>query len=291
MPIKLVIISILLFFITGCASPKEDFTGPSDSFIVIGHRGASAYAPEHTIASYEMAAQLGADYIEIDLQMTKDGKLAAMHDQTVDRTTDRSGAVQSFTLEELQQLDAGSWFNRKHPGYADPAYSRLNVPSLEEIFQHFGSSVNYYIETKSPDLYPGMEDELLRLLHNYGLIGSKKDNARVIIQSFSSKSLKRIHRNEPDIPLIQLISYKEKAELTDQDIKKLQKYAAGVGPNYNMIDEEYVKNARENGLLVHPYTINKQNEMEEGVAWGITGAFTDFSDTLTEVISNHEQKE
>jgi glycerophosphoryl diester phosphodiesterase len=289
MPIKLVIISILLFSITGCSSPKEDFTGPSDNFIIIGHRGASAYAPEHTIASYEMATQLGADYIEIDLQMTKDGKLAAMHDQTVDRTTDRSGAVQSYTLEELQQLDAGSWFNLEHPGYADPAYSRLKVPSLEEIFQHFGSSVNYYIETKSPDLYPGMEEELLRLLHDYGLIGSKKDNARVIIQSFSSKSLKRIHREEPDIPLIQLISYKKPAELTDHDLKRWQKYAAGIGPNYNMIDEEYVKKARENGLLVHPYTINKQNEMEEGVAWGITGAFTDFSDTLTEVISNRNE--
>ncbi|RYI28089.1 glycerophosphodiester phosphodiesterase [Bacillus infantis] len=288
---KFVIIFILLYSIAGCSSSKEDLISPSDSFIVIGHRGASAYAPEHTIASYEMAAQLGADYIEIDLQMTKDGKLAAMHDQKVDRTTNRSGAVQSFTLEELKQLDAGSWFNHKHPGYADPAYSRLKVPSLEEIFQHFGSRVNYYIETKSPDLYPGMEDELLRLLREYGLIGSKKDNARVIIQSFSSKSLKRIHRNEPDIPLIQLISYKEKAVLTDQDIKKLQKYAAGIGPNYNMIDEEYVKKARANGLLVHPYTINKLNEMEEGVSWGITGAFTDFSDTLTEVISNHAGRE
>lgn len=81
-------------------------------FLIIGHRGASGYAPEHTIEAYQLAAEMGADYLEIDLQQTKDGELVAMHDETVDRTTNGKGLVKSYSLKELQQLDAGSWFRK-----------------------------------------------------------------------------------------------------------------------------------------------------------------------------------
>lgn len=103
----------------------------------IAHRGASGYAPEHTLTSYKMGDRMHGDYIEIDLQMTKDGKLIAMHDETVDRTTDGTGKVKDFTLEQIKQLDAGSWFNEKYPQYANPRYEGLQVPTLEEIFKTF----------------------------------------------------------------------------------------------------------------------------------------------------------
>ena len=107
------------------------------------------------------------DYIELDLQMTKDGHLIAMHDEKVDRTTDGTGYVKDMTLAEIKKLDAGSWFNETYPQYAKPEYEGLQVPTLEEVFKEFGKNNSYYIETKSPEIYPGMEKELLRLVDKY----------------------------------------------------------------------------------------------------------------------------
>src|SRR3712207_92933 len=123
---------------------------------------------------------MGADYIEIDLQMTKDGVLVAMHDDPLDRTADApegvpkrfcSGSVIKRTLEQIKTCDAGSWFNETYPQYASDEYVGLQIPTLEEIFQRYGTSVNYYIETKNPEAAPGMEEELLRLMEEYDQIG------------------------------------------------------------------------------------------------------------------------
>lgn len=92
-----------------------------------------------------MGEKMHGDYNEIDLQMTKDGKLIALHDEKVDRTTNGTGLVKDYTLEQIKQLDAGSWFNEKYPQYANPEYSGLKVPTLEEVFQKFGKNEKYYI--------------------------------------------------------------------------------------------------------------------------------------------------
>lgn len=276
--LKRIFTYLLLLLLSGSSKSVSAL----DSFVLIGHRGASAFAPEHTIASYELANKLGADYIEIDLQMTKDGMLVAMHDNTVDRTTNGGGPVQSYLLEDLKKLNAGAWFNEKYPQYKDPAYEFLSVPTLEEIFIHFGREVNYYIETKSPKEYPKMEAELVKLLRIHKLIGKNNGMPQIIIQSFSTSSLKTIHTLEPTIPLIQLLSYQKPAKITEIDVKRWKKYATGIGPNYHMIDEAFVKMAKKNGLLVHPYTVNSKEEFEQLLNWGITGVFTDFTSLLTE---------
>ena len=169
----------------------------------IAHRGASAYAPEHTIPAYTLGQQLKADYIEIDLQMTKDGHLVAMHDETVNRTTNGTGLVKEHTLEELKQLKAGSSFNEKHPTLAKKEYENAKVPTLEEVIEVFGHDANYYIETKSPDEYPGMEEKLLEIINHYEI------QDKVIIQSFSEESLQKLHSLHVNIPLVQLLSYKK----------------------------------------------------------------------------------
>src|SRR5690625_7978490 len=114
--------------------------------------------PESTLSSYNLGEQMHADYIKIELQMTKDGVLIAMHDETVDRTTNGTGAVTDFTLAEIKQLDAGSWFNTMYPDQADHSYVGLEVPTLEEIIEEHGRGSRYYIETKSPDVYPRSEE-------------------------------------------------------------------------------------------------------------------------------------
>ncbi|MFC7395333.1 glycerophosphodiester phosphodiesterase [Scopulibacillus cellulosilyticus] len=250
----------------------------------ISHRGASGYAPEHTIASYKLAKKLKGDYIEIDLQMTKDGRLVAMHDETLDRTTNGSGLVKDYTLDDIKKLDAGTWFNKKYPEKANPNYVGLKVPTLGEIIQTFGRSANYYIETKSPDVYPGMEEKLLNILNKYKLIGPNSQSGKVIIQSFSKDSLLKIHSMDANIPLIQLLSYSQNAEISQNEINNIKKYAVGVGPNYQAINRGYVQKVRNNGLLIHPYTVNDKDDMKKLLDWGVTGMFTNYPDVLRNLI-------
>ncbi|MDF2037015.1 glycerophosphodiester phosphodiesterase [Cytobacillus oceanisediminis] len=244
----------------------------------VSHRGASAYAPEHTIASYDMGEKMHGDYIEIDLQMTKDGHLIAMHDVTLDRTTNGTGPVKDYTLEEIKQLDAGSWFNEKFPYASKVEYEDLKVPTLEEVFKKFGKNNSYYIETKSPDVYPGMEKELLRLVDKYNINKNK-----LLVQSFSPQSLKVMNELDPSIKLVQLISYKANAEITDAEIKEIKQYAMGIGPNHTYLNEGYVQKVVNSGLELHPYTVNDKERMKQLINWGVTGMFTNHPDLLHEV--------
>ncbi|WP_427037161.1 glycerophosphodiester phosphodiesterase [Cytobacillus pseudoceanisediminis] len=244
----------------------------------VSHRGASAYAPEHTIASYDIGEKLHGDYIEIDLQMTKDGHLIAMHDVTLDRTTNGTGSVKDYTLNEIKQLDAGSWFNEKYPYASKAEYEGLKVPTLEEVFKKFGKNNSYYIETKSPDVYPGMEKELLRLVDKY-----KINKEKLLVQSFSSQSLKVMNELDPSIKLVQLISYKANAEITEAEIKEIKQYAMGIGPNHTYLNEEYVQKVVNSGLELHPYTVNDKERMKQLINWGVTGMFTNHPDLLHDV--------
>ncbi len=244
----------------------------------VSHRGASGHAPEHTILAYEMGEKMHGDYIEVDLQMTKDGKLIAMHDEKLDRTTNGTGLVKEFTLEEIKKLDAGSWFNEQYPQYAKPEYAELQVPTLEEVFQKFGKNRSYYIETKSPEVYPGMEKELLRLVDKYSI-----NKEKLLVQSFSSLSLKTMHQLDPSVKLVQLLSYKGDAAISDGEIKEISKYAIGIGPNHTYLNEAYVHKVVNSGLELHPYTVNTKDRMKTLIDWGVTGMFTNFPNLLHEV--------
>ena len=205
-------------------------------------------------------------------------QLIALHDETVDRTTDGTGPVKDYTLEQIKQMDAGSWFNEKYPQFANPEYVGLQVPSLEEILQNFGKNANYYIETKSPDIYPGMEEELLRLVNKYDI--NKKT---LLVQSFSSLSLQIMNKLDPTVKLIQLLSYRSNAVITDAEIAAIKDYAIGVGPNHTYLNEEYVQKVVNSGLDIHPYTVNEKERMKQLINWGVTGMFTNFPDRLHEV--------
>ena len=252
----------------------------------IGHRGASGYAPEHTIPAYDLALEQGADYIEIDLQMTADGVLVAMHDKTLNRTADAPegvperycrGLVSKKTLDQIKMCDAGSWF--------DPEFAGEQIPTLEEIFQRYGTSVNYYIETKNPDASPGMEEELLRLMDQYGLTQPAAENWQVLIQSFSAESLMKIHELEPSLPLIQLY-WAGTSKSIQRDLEAASAYAVGIGPYKKDVDAELIAAAHDLCLAVHPYTVNETAEMEELVALGVDGMFTNFPDRLEAVLGD-----
>lgn len=266
-------------------------TNPTgERFTTIAHRGASGYAPEHTFQSYDKSHnELGASYIEIDLQRTKDGHLVAMHDETVDRTTNGHGRVDQYTLKQLKKLDAGSWFNKAHPEYANKNYKNAKVPTLDEILNRYGKHANYYIETKSPDVYPGMERQLLNTLNQHGMLtnGSLK-HGHVMLQSFSGDSLKKLHQMDSRVPLIRLMDKFELTNTSEQDLKAIKSYAVGIGPDYTDLNLKNTRYLKDLGFLVHPYTVNNVNDMRRLNQYGVDGVFTNFADKYKAVSQSQQ---
>ena len=244
--------------------------------ITIAHRGASGYAPEHTFASWDRAADSGADYLEQDLQMTSDGVLVVMHDSTLDRTTNGAGDVIAHTLAEIKQLDAGAWFS--------PEFAGQRVPTLREVFERYGNNASYYIETKNPDEAPGMEEKLLELINEFGLRAGAVETWQVLIQSFSTPSLLKIKGMDPQLPLIQLIPREHSSQQIQQKLGDIHAYAVGIGPARTSVDEALIDSAHAHGLVVHPYTVNEEAEMRRLIALGVDGMFTDYPDRLARII-------
>jgi glycerophosphoryl diester phosphodiesterase len=282
--------AVLLVTFVSVASGAPAGKTPADAPVLnVGHRGASGYAPEHTIPAYDLALKMGADYIEQDLQMTKDGVLVALHDDTLDRTArgpkrNCTGLVIEKTLAQIKTCDVGSWFNETYPQYAKPEYVGLKIPTLEEIFQRYGRSVNYYIETKNPEAAPGMEEELLRLMDKYGLTQPAAERWQVLIQSFSPASLQKIHALRPSLPLIQLYFGEETGATIGANLDTARTYAVGIGPSKTDVDEALVTAAHDRCLDVHPYTVNEKREMRALISLGVDGMFTNFPDRLDEVL-------
>jgi glycerophosphoryl diester phosphodiesterase len=251
----------------------------SDEFIVVGHRGASVYAPEHTLPAYRLAMDMEADFIEIDLQMTKDGHLIAMHDDAVDRTTEATGSTTDLNLSEIKKLDAGSWFNEAYPSKSKKSYENVHVPTLDEILEEFGDEANFYIETKNT----GMEAELIKLLERHHLLDKDKPEGRVIIQSFSEESLQTLHGMDKRIPLVKLVNEKEILQMTPETLEKISAYSIGLGAPYKAVDQLFIQEARNAGLLVHLFTVNEKKDAEQVKSWGATGIFTDDLKAMEEL--------
>lgn len=236
---------------------------------LVAHRGASGYAPEHTLESYRLAIEQGADFVEQDLQISKDGILICMHDATLDRTTNvasvfpdryRSGDggrhwfVADFTLAEIKQLDAGSWFGEKFVG--------ARVPSFQEAIDAVRGKAGLYPETKTPEAYDksgyGMERLLVDLLTKNRLDRPGSDpRTPVIIQSFSLESLRKLRGLKVTLPLVFLISADPGGKLLSAEgLKEIGKVASGIGPAKKLLegDPASVKRAHALKLTVTPYT-------------------------------------
>jgi glycerophosphoryl diester phosphodiesterase len=241
--------------------------------IVIAHRGASAYAPEHTAAAYRLAVLENAEYVEQDLQITRDGRLVCLHDTTLDRTTNvakifprrffetevlgekaKSHPVFMFTLAEIKRLDAGSWFGVKFRGE--------RVPTFQEAIDIVRGKAGLYPETKEPEFYErkgfDMERLLLETLRKNGLDTPGADpKTPVVIQSFSAESLKKLRAMGCALPLVFLIDYENPGDwLSPDGMRRIREFASGVGPSKKILDAEpkVVRWAHDAGLTVTPYT-------------------------------------
>lgn len=253
------------------------FAQPAGKKVLVAHRGASAYAPEHTVAAYRLAIEQKADFVEQDLQITKDGVLVCLHDLTLERTTNveevfpnrfkqdisedqQTGAqtakhwyVSDFTLAEIKQLDAGIWKGEKFKGE--------RVPTWQEAIDLVRGKAGMYPETKAPEVYGrrgfDMEKLLIESLKKNKLDRPGADaKTPIIIQSFSDASLRKlrdIHKTK--LPLVFLIHDDPQGKwLTEAGLKNVKAFANGIGPNKSLVEREpkIVQWAHAAGLTVTP---------------------------------------
>lgn len=290
-PVKYILISAILM----AAILTERSATQSGKKILVAHRGASAYAPEHTLEAYRLALAQGADFVEQDLQITKDGQLVCLHDLTLERTTDveqvfpdrfredvsedqtpgsrpaRHWYVSDFTLAEIKKLDAGSWF--------DPKFKGAKIPTWQEAIDLIRGKAGLYPETKGPEVYGkrgfDMEKLVLDQLKRNRLDKPGSDRKTpVIIQSFSPASLQKMrYEMKTKLPLVLLISSDpQKKWLTETGMKQAARFASGIGPNKNLIlqNPDIVKLAHDAGMTVTPYTFRSAN----------TGRFKDVREEM-----------
>lgn len=231
----------------------------------IAHRGASGYAPENTLAAFDKAVEMQADYIEIDVQLSKDDLPVVIHDDTLDRTTNGTGNVSAYTLEELRSLDAGSWFDKKYAGE--------KIPSLNEVLEMYGEKIDILIELKSPELYPGVEEKVAEALAKYKLDTSNN----IVIQSFNHPSVIKSAELLPEITHGVLAGENYK-NVTDQQLQEFAAYAEYFNPNLKIVSSELVDNVHQAGMKISPYTIKTKAEAERIYKFGVDGLITDYPD-------------
>lgn len=279
--------AMAVFGFAGAASADSATAGPphGPDVLDVAHRGASGYAPENTLVAIEVAAELGASTVETDVQRTADGELIFMHDVTLTRTTnveevfpDRdSYAVGDFTLAEIRELDAGSWFGAEFEG--EP------VPTLQEGLDLMKDlKLGFLLEIKASENHPGIERDIAKALYknpwflSAGSLPGRPGYDRLVIQDFNWEVVESSRKLYPRHIPHGLLGVVPVDELEDYS------WADQVNPNHNQIDGDYVQAVHDAGMEVHTYTINDREDMRRAIDWGVDGIITDYVDVLLEVL-------
>ncbi|OBF49761.1 glycerophosphodiester phosphodiesterase [Mycolicibacterium monacense] len=241
---------------------------------VVAHRGASADRPEHTLAAYELALKEGADGVECDVRLTRDGHLVCVHDRRVDRTSSGTGVVSEMTLAELRELDFGSWHASSRPDAGPDTTDLLTLERLVELVLDWHRPVKLFIETKHPVRYGALvESKVLALLHRFGIAApASADLSRAVVMSFSAAAVWRIRRAAPMLPTVLLgdtSRYLGGGAPTTVG-------ATAVGPSIMTLREhpELVDRAAAQGRAMYCWTVDHYEDVrycrDLGVAWVAT---------------------
>ncbi|NGP44436.1 glycerophosphodiester phosphodiesterase [Bacillaceae bacterium SIJ1] len=227
--------------------------------LIIAHRGASASAPENTLAAFTKAVADGANAIELDVHLTKDNELAVIHDDTVDRTTNGTGLVGQMTLAELQELDAGSWFSDDFQGE--------KIPSLTEVFAALPSTVVVNVEIKNvPCYYEGIEARLAEV------ISKTQRWETTVVSSFDHNCLQTLAGIAPNVKLGLL--YAMNAVHHDKLPQTLDVPVYSLHPMFKAISKTAIKDAMDAGYQVYPWTIDATDDLSYFIEAGASGLIT-----------------
>ncbi|MEP6462752.1 MAG: glycerophosphodiester phosphodiesterase family protein [Frankiaceae bacterium] len=247
---------------------------------VVAHRGASELAPEHTLAAYQQAIDDGADALECDVRLTRDGVLVCVHDRRVDRTSNGRGVVSTLELADLAELDFGHWRGTGAPGdrgEEEPDWDRTSVLTLARLLELVTDSprpVDLAIETKHPTRYAGLvERSLTELLRRFGMLRSGTPTPAVRVMSFSALGLRRVHALAPGLPTVLLL-----ARLAPQyRLGALPPRVDIAGPSISLVRRLplYVERLHAAGNAVHVWTVNEPEDVDLCVALGVDAIITD----------------
>lgn len=230
---------------------------------IYAHRGCSGTYPENTLAAFRAAAKLPIDGVEIDVQLTKDGKMVVIHDEKINRTTDGKGYVKDKTLDELQSYDCGSWFSDE--------WSGERIPTLDEVMDVFQDTPHRLnIEIKS-DIFPydGLVDKVINLATKKGMLD------RLLISSF----------NHEDVQKVCLETDLDSAIITSQIYVDIYDYARVIGTNRLHVSlpsafRKMTTNALQKGAIVYVWTVNSLDYAQELQKIGVHGIFTDYPERM-----------
>lgn len=230
--------------------------------LILGHRGARGYAPENTMASFQTALDMGADGIELDVQMTKDGRVVVCHDHSLERTSNGTGWVIEHTRDELRELDFGSWFS--------PKFAGEKIPTLREVLQWAAPSrliVNVEIKN-GPVIYENIEEKICALIRECRMV------ERVVVSSFYHPSLVRMKQLDPMIKTGLLYASRP----TDPWLQLRVTDSDNIHPQWHYLDAGWLSGTRPHGACVYTWTVNEMREWEHIKQLGVDGIITDYPD-------------
>ncbi|GAC1616278.1 MAG: glycerophosphodiester phosphodiesterase family protein [Candidatus Acidiferrum sp.] len=240
----------------------------SNLVLMIAHRGASGYAPENTMAAFRKALALGVTFIETDMQLSRDSRFVAIHDDTVNRTTNAQGAVHDMTLAELRKLDAGSWFGSEFAGE--------RIPTLEEILEFSKKhDTVFYLELKPSGSWGG----------EHALIGAMRESgeiARCVVISFEPSILANLRKIEPTL----MTGLLHDGQIEQPLAKALEIGARQLAIRGDLVSPNLLTEARKNDLQVVCWTVNQPAHIRMLSEAGVDGIMSDYPDRLLAVNKN-----
>lgn len=247
--------------------------------VIIAHRGYRKRYPENTLAAFAAAFDAGALMVELDVALTRDRRVVVLHDDTLDRTTDGCGQVRDFTMEELRQLDAGSWF--------DPCFTGERLPTLEEVLDLCAVRGMVNIEIKAGAFETGrlvdaIEEQVLSAVAQRGM------EDRVLISSFETRFLTRI-AERTNTPAVGVLTQRRIGSDPLKLCKRLRAFSWH--PDFGSVTTARVRAMHAAGIMVLPYTVNHPEDFRGLLQMGVDGVFTDDPPLLQTVIGPAAGKE
>ena len=236
---------------------------------VTAHRGASKAAPENTMPAFEAAIESGADYIELDVQLTKDGELVVFHDDNIKRTTDGVGVLTDMTYDQLQKYSAGSWFSD------DGEYDDVKIPKLSEVLELVGHDILLNIEIKSHGNVEATAEKVVELVDEYDISTS------CYVTSFSYQALKKVKELDPKIKTALI------ANIAPSTVYSQMKYIDAVSMNYLFVNSSVVNYAHYSGKKVFVWTVDRLGEMKKMMALGVDNIITNRPEKCLEVVDSN----
>jgi glycerophosphoryl diester phosphodiesterase len=242
-----------------------------ETVLVIAHRGASGYAPENTLAAFRRAVALGAAFIETDLQLSRDARFVAIHDDSVDRTTNGKGRVHDLSLSELRRLDAGSWFGSE--------FAAEQIPTLEEILEFSKKhDVVFYLELKPGGSWGG----------EHALVGALRESGeipRTVVISFNAPILQKLRQIEPTL----MTGLLYEGQLDRPVVQAVEVGARQLCVRGDLVTPALLADSRKKDLQVVCWTVNHPAHMRMLVDAGVDGIMSDYPDRLIEATKKGEQ--